>query len=68
MTALAVVFWAAVGLLAYTHLGYPAVLWLLARSRPDQPWQGSTPDGDLPRVSLIVAAPWRWITRAIGWR
>jgi len=56
MTALAVVFWAAVGLLAYTHLGYPAVLWLLARSRPDQPWQGSTPDGDLPCVSLIVAA------------
>jgi cellulose synthase/poly-beta-1,6-N-acetylglucosamine synthase-like glycosyltransferase len=56
MTALAVVFWASVGLLVYTHLGYPAVLWLLARSRPGEPKQGSARDGELPRVSLIVAA------------
>ena len=33
MTILAIAFWISVGLLVYTHLGYPALLWLLARLR-----------------------------------
>jgi cellulose synthase/poly-beta-1,6-N-acetylglucosamine synthase-like glycosyltransferase len=54
VSALAVIFWVSVGLLAYTHLGYPLLLALLARVRhargveagPDEP----------PAVSVIVAA------------
>ena len=33
VTVLAIAFWVSVGLLVYTHLGYPALLWLLARLR-----------------------------------
>jgi cellulose synthase/poly-beta-1,6-N-acetylglucosamine synthase-like glycosyltransferase len=57
--AVAVVFWVSVGLLVYTHLGYPIVLWALARSRDDRAGaerEGAADDGPLPRVSLIVAA------------
>jgi cellulose synthase/poly-beta-1,6-N-acetylglucosamine synthase-like glycosyltransferase len=53
MTVIAVVFWLSAGLLAYTMLGYPLVLALLAARRrqvtPNQP-------EPLPKVSLIVAA------------
>ena len=42
------------GLIAYTHVGYPALLWLLARRRP-APGAAADPV-ELPRVSLIVAA------------
>jgi cellulose synthase/poly-beta-1,6-N-acetylglucosamine synthase-like glycosyltransferase len=53
MILLAVAFWTSVGLLVYTHLGYPALLWLLARLRgDDDPAQAA----ELPDVSLIVAA------------
>lgn len=52
MTAVAVVFWAAAGLIAYTHAGYPLLLALLARLRRPIPW----PAADLPRVSLVIAA------------
>jgi cellulose synthase/poly-beta-1,6-N-acetylglucosamine synthase-like glycosyltransferase len=45
------VFWVAVGLLAYTHVGYPLLLWGLARKPEAAPEHG-----DLPPVSLIVAA------------
>jgi cellulose synthase/poly-beta-1,6-N-acetylglucosamine synthase-like glycosyltransferase len=56
MTVLAVVFWASLGLLAYTHLGYPLVLWALARSgRGDAP-PPTLAEEELPAVSLIVAA------------
>jgi cellulose synthase/poly-beta-1,6-N-acetylglucosamine synthase-like glycosyltransferase len=54
VTFLAIAFWISAGLLVYTHLGYPAVLWLLARPPRDE--------DDLayvagpPSVSLIVAA------------
>jgi cellulose synthase/poly-beta-1,6-N-acetylglucosamine synthase-like glycosyltransferase len=51
----ALAFWVSVGLLIYTHLGYPIVLWLLVRLRAAEevPLQ---PSGPLPEVSLIVAA------------
>jgi cellulose synthase/poly-beta-1,6-N-acetylglucosamine synthase-like glycosyltransferase len=52
MTPLAVLFWAASGLIVYAHFGYPLVLWLLARRRPEAAAAGASP----PRVSLIVAA------------
>jgi cellulose synthase/poly-beta-1,6-N-acetylglucosamine synthase-like glycosyltransferase len=72
MTALAVLFWLSAGLIVYTHLGYPLVLWLLtrlqhARKRTGMADAGGRPDPSLtlsgrpgaehmPVVSLIVAA------------
>jgi cellulose synthase/poly-beta-1,6-N-acetylglucosamine synthase-like glycosyltransferase len=55
VTILAIAFWISAGLLVYTHLGYPALLWLLARLRraEDDAAQMATPP---PHVSLIVAA------------
>ncbi len=55
MVALEAAFWASLGLLAYTHVGYPMLLALLGalrgRHRP-------APDGraELPTVTLTVAA------------
>jgi cellulose synthase/poly-beta-1,6-N-acetylglucosamine synthase-like glycosyltransferase len=54
LTVAAVVFWACAGLLVYAHLGYPVVLWALARGR-----RAGGPAGESaepPKVSLIVAA------------
>lgn len=62
MTAAAIVFWISLGLIFYTHLGYPLLLRMLLalRGRPADPGRSSTsPDSDeaeLPAVSLIVAA------------
>jgi cellulose synthase/poly-beta-1,6-N-acetylglucosamine synthase-like glycosyltransferase len=54
---LAVVFWICAGLIVYTHLGYPLVLWLLVRLRgPSRRPALRAERPDLPRVSLIVAA------------
>lgn len=52
MAALAIVFWASLAAIAYTHVGYPLLLRLVGSRRPD-PLAGR---GALPRVSLIVAA------------
>jgi len=55
VTALAIVFWVSVGLLLYAHLGYAALLVLLARLAPAR--SAPRPDGsELPTVSVIVAA------------
>jgi cellulose synthase/poly-beta-1,6-N-acetylglucosamine synthase-like glycosyltransferase len=50
---MAIVFWAAAGLILYTHVGYPVLLWVLTRLRP-----GPRPAARGPRlkVSLIIAA------------
>lgn len=57
MSALEIVFWAAAGLLVYTHVGYPLLLWLLASLRPrPRPAPERRAGGRPPRVSLIVAA------------
>ncbi len=55
MTLVAALFWVSVGLLVYTHFGYPALLWLLARARgvDEAATQAAEPP---PSVSLIVAA------------
>jgi cellulose synthase/poly-beta-1,6-N-acetylglucosamine synthase-like glycosyltransferase len=53
--ALEIVFWAALGLIVYAHLGYPLLLWGLARlfgeDEAAPSWRG-----ELPRVTLIVPA------------
>ena len=53
MEALEAVFWICVGLLAYTHVGYPVLLALLVRARRVSPVREPK---ELPTVSLIVAA------------
>ncbi len=55
MTIATVAFWASAGLLVYTHLGYPAVLWALTRARRPSTLARRSPE-TLPSVSLIVAA------------
>jgi cellulose synthase/poly-beta-1,6-N-acetylglucosamine synthase-like glycosyltransferase len=53
--ALEIIFWAAAGLIVFAHLGYPLVLrGLVAVFGEDEP--GGEPYGELPTVSLIVAA------------
>jgi cellulose synthase/poly-beta-1,6-N-acetylglucosamine synthase-like glycosyltransferase len=59
-TLAAVLFWLSAGLIVYTHLGYPMLLWVLGRF---QSFGGRSPsksgndvDGELPSVSLIVPA------------
>jgi cellulose synthase/poly-beta-1,6-N-acetylglucosamine synthase-like glycosyltransferase len=53
MTVAAILFWVSVGLIAYTHLGYPLLLSLLTRRRKEPRYEQLDP---LPKVSLIVAA------------
>jgi cellulose synthase/poly-beta-1,6-N-acetylglucosamine synthase-like glycosyltransferase len=48
------VFWAAAGLIVYTHVGYPLLLWLLARVRRTRP--AAADANRTPALSLIVAA------------
>jgi cellulose synthase/poly-beta-1,6-N-acetylglucosamine synthase-like glycosyltransferase len=71
MSALKIAFWLPAGLLCYSHLGYPAILALLARSRHSSraawPHRHDDPSAahigspgahqrDLPAVSVIVPA------------
>jgi cellulose synthase/poly-beta-1,6-N-acetylglucosamine synthase-like glycosyltransferase len=49
-------FWISVGLIAYTHVGYPLTLWLLARLRRRPTLDRPRHLEELPSVSLIVAA------------
>jgi cellulose synthase/poly-beta-1,6-N-acetylglucosamine synthase-like glycosyltransferase len=55
VTIVAVAFWISVGLLVYTHLGYPVLLWLLTRRRAEADQTGEEGETQ-PVVSLIVAA------------
>jgi cellulose synthase/poly-beta-1,6-N-acetylglucosamine synthase-like glycosyltransferase len=58
LTVVAIVFWAAIGLIGYAHVGYPVLLGLLAglRGRRARPLPRPLPDDELPMVSVIVAA------------
>ena len=71
MSALKIAFWLPAGLLCYSHLGYPAILALLAQarrgSRPAWPHRAGDPRGTptrseasnpgvLPSVSVVVPA------------
>jgi cellulose synthase/poly-beta-1,6-N-acetylglucosamine synthase-like glycosyltransferase len=56
-TAAAIVFWASVGLLVYAQVGYPLLLWLIARARRTRRSPpAATGDAERPLVSLVVAA------------
>jgi hypothetical protein len=56
VTAVAVVFWVAAGLLAYAQVGYPLLLELLGRAHRGRAVDGAAPAAAEPSVSLIVAA------------
>lgn len=56
MTAIAVVFWLSAGLIVYTHLGYPLLLWVLSRVKGERQLVELEVTDALPTVSLIVAA------------
>lgn len=49
-------FWTSIALLAYTYAGYPAVLWLATRGRPGHGAPGPAPGGELPHVTIVIAA------------
>jgi cellulose synthase/poly-beta-1,6-N-acetylglucosamine synthase-like glycosyltransferase len=53
--ALEIVFWVAVGLIVYAHLGYPLLLRVLVAIFGERDIR-SEPAGDLPMVTLIVPA------------
>ena len=55
MIAVALAFWISAGLIVYTHLGYPLVLWALVSQRRKPTLRPGTWE-EPPRVSLIVAA------------
>ena len=55
MIVVATVFWACVGLILYTHLGYPLLLRALVAMRR-RPTLNPQPVEELPLVSLLVAA------------
>ena len=54
MPAAAKALWASLALIAYTHLGYPMLLWVLTRLKPGSPQPAAR--SPLPTVSLIIAA------------
>jgi cellulose synthase/poly-beta-1,6-N-acetylglucosamine synthase-like glycosyltransferase len=56
VTVVAIVFWVSAGLILYAHVGYPALLGVLARLRARAPQRFSPADEELPSVSVIVAA------------
>ena len=61
-TIAATLFWLSTGLLVYTHLGYPLVLWGLTRAHrfhslsPQRGQKGGNDAEGVPNVSLIVPA------------
>jgi cellulose synthase/poly-beta-1,6-N-acetylglucosamine synthase-like glycosyltransferase len=61
-TIAVILFWLSAGAIVYTHLGYPLLLWLLARLRTGSGRRDSNPRPSawqaegLPTVSLIVPA------------
>jgi cellulose synthase/poly-beta-1,6-N-acetylglucosamine synthase-like glycosyltransferase len=65
---LAILFWTALGLVAYAYLGYPLLIWGLAHAlgRKRTPPQAS--DSTLPSVSLLISAlnEEKWIGQRIA--
>lgn len=53
--ALEIIFWAAIGLIVYAHLGYPVLLWALSRVFGEGA-QPTADGGELPRVTLVIPA------------
>ena len=45
------IFWFSLGIILYTYVGYPAIMWMLARLRP-RPWRAAP---ITPSVSVVLA-------------
>jgi len=56
MTVVAIIFWVSLALIIYTQVGYALLLALLARLIRRRPPAATSWRGELPRVSVIVAA------------
>jgi cellulose synthase/poly-beta-1,6-N-acetylglucosamine synthase-like glycosyltransferase len=56
MTALEIAFWLSAGLIVYTHVGYPLVLWALSKLKRTYVQIQPTADSRQSTVSVIVAA------------
>jgi glycosyltransferase involved in cell wall biosynthesis len=56
VTALAIIFWISAGLVLYAHAGYFLLLWAVDRMRARRGADGAVEAGELPSVSVIVAA------------
>src|SRR5262245_23212365 len=54
-TLLAVGFWVCLGLVAYTYVGYPVVIWCLARLFGQRRHRPAAP-AEFPTVTLLIAA------------
>jgi cellulose synthase/poly-beta-1,6-N-acetylglucosamine synthase-like glycosyltransferase len=55
-TAIALVFWACAASVGYAYAGYPTLIWALSRLFGRRPRPPEPAVGDLPRVSLLIAA------------
>jgi cellulose synthase/poly-beta-1,6-N-acetylglucosamine synthase-like glycosyltransferase len=53
--ALEIVFWVAAGLIVYAHLGYPLLLWALAKLFGEGAGAPEA-EGELPRLTLVIPA------------
>jgi cellulose synthase/poly-beta-1,6-N-acetylglucosamine synthase-like glycosyltransferase len=53
--AVEIVFWAAVALIVYTHVGYPVLLWLLTRAKRTRTGPQISTSAH-PHISLVIAA------------
>lgn len=54
-TSFEILFWLAIGLLVYPHIGYPPLIRLLARLIPERR-ELPPPPADWPRVTLVISA------------
>ena len=55
-TALAVLFWACALLVVYAYVGYPSLVWWLARRSGPAPARPAWSDAAAPPVTLLIAA------------
>jgi cellulose synthase/poly-beta-1,6-N-acetylglucosamine synthase-like glycosyltransferase len=67
-SGLAVLFWSALGLVAYAYLGYPLLVWGLARVLGRKRTPPVASDDKLPSVSLLISAlnEEKWIGQRIA--
>src|SRR4051795_7925861 len=56
VSALRALLWLSIGSIVYTYVGYPALLTVLLRLRGKRPPVAPLPEGDLPSVTLLIAA------------
>jgi poly-beta-1,6-N-acetyl-D-glucosamine synthase len=64
---LKIAFWASVGFVTYTYLGYPVLIYLLSKTKPAGGASPPRPIPEMPFVTVIIPAynEERWIRRKI---